>query len=134
MTFTWYYIICRIKFTPAHFRHINRNPSMRSIRALFFFPLAEEFLDNHLHNEQQTPSKQAIIKWVKSWQTPFRSFKTSLNGVFIVVAPELNSNSVNIFRITWQLIHKAIHWEPSKFVQKFYFFIPKNKGTWKLKL
>jgi hypothetical protein len=29
------------------------------------------------------------------------------------VAPELNSNSVNIFRITWQLIHKAIHWEPS---------------------
>jgi hypothetical protein len=41
------------------------------------------------------------------------------------VAPELNSNSVNIF--SDNLIHKAIHWEPSKFVQKFYFFIQKKR-------
>jgi hypothetical protein len=72
---------------------------MRSIRALILLsPLAEEFLDNHLHNEQQTPSFLASNHQMGEILTnSFSKFKTSLNGVFIVVAPELNSNSVNIF-------------------------------------
>jgi hypothetical protein len=61
------------------------------------------------------------------------SFKTSLNGVFIVVAPELNSNSVNIFSDNfWQLIHDSLG--TKQVCAKVLFLHSKNKGTWKLKL